>query len=178
MKTTYQGSCHCGSVRFEIDADLDHVRVCDCSICRRRGALIHRVEPEFFRLLTPLEDLALYTFHAHTARDYFCRTCGILPSRRPRTSPDVWGVNVRCLEDVDLERSPSREYTEAIFRSVAVRGLEGGACSGSGRRPSERASRSAGCAICRGSAAEKLRMFEKVRAAGGFAKEDPADLAK
>ena len=106
MRKTYQGSCHCGRTRFEIDADLDHVRVCDCSICRRRGALSHRVEPECFRLLTPLDDLTLYTFHTHTAKDYFCPTCGILPFRRPRTAPDVWAVNVRCLEGVDLDSIP------------------------------------------------------------------------
>src|SRR5262249_24593740 len=69
---TYRGSCHCGRVQFEVDTDLDHVRVCDCSICRRRGALNHRVLPEYFRLLTSLGDLSLYTFHTHTARDYFC----------------------------------------------------------------------------------------------------------
>ena len=82
---------------------LDHVRVCDCSICKRRGALIHRVEPKFLRLLTPLDDLGVYTFHTHVARDYFCRTCGILPFKRPRTAADVWGVNVRCPEGVDLD---------------------------------------------------------------------------
>jgi hypothetical protein len=104
---TYQGSCHCGRVRFEVDAELDHVRVCDCSICRRRGALLHRVEPEHFRLREPaLEELSLYTFHTHTARDYFCPTCGILPFRRPRTAPGVWSVNVRCLEGVDLDAIP------------------------------------------------------------------------
>ena len=106
MKTTYQGSCHCGRARFEIDADLDHIRVCDCSMCRRRGALIRRVEPDDFRLLTPLEDLTLYTWHTHTAKDYFCPTCGIQPFRRPRTAPDMWSVNVRCLEGVDLDAIP------------------------------------------------------------------------
>ena len=106
MQQTYQGSCHCGRVRFEVDADLDHVRVCDCSICRRRGALNHRVDPSCFRLLTPLDDLSLYTFHTHVARDYFCPTCGILPFRRPRTAPDVWTINVRCLEGVDLDSIP------------------------------------------------------------------------
>ena len=111
---TYRGSCHCGRVRFEVDLDLDHVRCCDCSICRRRGALIHRVAPDRFRLLTPLEDLTLYQWHTRTAADYFCPTCGILPFRRPRhrtpeeiarDGPDlpVWGINVRCLEGVDLE---------------------------------------------------------------------------
>lgn len=106
MMQTYQGSCHCGRVRFEVEIDLDHVRVCDCSICKRRGALIHRVEPQHLRLLTPLEDLTLYMFHTHTAKDYFCPTCGILPFRRPRTDPGVWAVNVRCLEGLDLESIP------------------------------------------------------------------------
>lgn len=106
MKKTYSGSCHCGQVRFEVDADLDHVRVCDCSICRKRGALIHRVQPDCFRLLTPLDDLTLYQFHTRTARNYFCPCCGILPFRRPRTDPGVWAVNVRCLDGVDLDAIP------------------------------------------------------------------------
>jgi hypothetical protein len=106
MRRTYGGSCHCGEVRFEVDADLDHVRVCDCSMCRRRGALLHRVEADDLRLLTPLEALSVYTFHTHTARDYFCPRCGILPFRRPRTAPHLWSVNVRCLEDVDLDAIP------------------------------------------------------------------------
>lgn len=106
MIKTYQGNRHCGRIRFEIDADLDHVRVCDCSICRKRGALIHRLPPEQFRPLTPLEDAALYQWGTHTARDYFCPTCGILPFRGPRTAEDVWGVNVRCLDGVDLDSIP------------------------------------------------------------------------
>jgi hypothetical protein len=118
MTRTYRGSCHCGKIRFEIDADLDHVRVCDCSICTKRGALIHRVEEECFRLLTPIEELSLYQWHTRTAKDYFCPCCGILPFRRPRgalTSAEVaagvarfhgWAVNVRCLDGVDLESLP------------------------------------------------------------------------
>ena len=102
----YQGSCHCGRVRFEVEAELDHVRVCDCSICRRRGALLHRVAPERIRFATPLDDMLTYTFNTHTARDYFCPTCGILPFRRPRTAPGEWSVNVRCLDGVDLDAIP------------------------------------------------------------------------
>ena len=75
-------------------------------ICRRRGALNHRVDAGDIRLKTPLDDLALYTFHTHTARDYFCRTCGILPFRRPRTAPEKWTVNVRCLDGVDIDAIP------------------------------------------------------------------------
>ena len=116
---TYRGACHCGRVRFEVDLDLDHVRSCDCSICRRRGALIHRVDADRVRLLTPLEDLTLYQWHTRTAEDYFCPTCGILPFRRPRhrTNDEIgqgmpefsgWSVNVRCLEGVDLDAIPIR----------------------------------------------------------------------
>jgi hypothetical protein len=102
MTRRYQGSCHCGKVRFEIDADLDHVRRCDCSLCGKRGALSHRVEASCFRLLTPIEELSVYRWHTRTATDYFCPVCGILPFRRPRTAPHLFAINVRCLEGVDL----------------------------------------------------------------------------
>ena len=109
MNKTYKGSCHCGKVRFEVDLNLDHVRVCDCSLCRRRGALNHRIEESQFRLLTPLEDLTLYQWHTKTAKDYFCPVCGILPFRRPRTAPHLWTINVRCLDDVDFESIPRKQ---------------------------------------------------------------------
>ena len=112
--TTYRGSCHCGRVRFEVDADIDHVRVCDCSICRRRGALNHRVSKDALRLLTPWSELTVYQWGTRTARDYFCPTCGILPFRRPSdptpqesaagvTPFDGWAINVRCLDGIDLD---------------------------------------------------------------------------
>ncbi|WP_233168525.1 GFA family protein [Xylophilus sp. ASV27] len=117
--TTYQGACHCGRTRFEVDADIDHVRVCDCSVCRRRGALTHRVPKERLRLLTPWSDLSLYQWGSRTAQDFFCPTCGVLPFRRPSDPTaqelaagvepfDGWAVNVRCLEGVDLASLPVR----------------------------------------------------------------------
>jgi hypothetical protein len=96
-----QGSCHCGSARFEVETDLDEVRACDCSFCRRRGALVQRVEPAQLRLLSNLSDLGLYQFHTRTAKHYFCKLCGIFPFHRPRTAPELWGINVRCLKGVD-----------------------------------------------------------------------------
>jgi hypothetical protein len=106
LKQTYTGACHCGSVKFEVDADLDHVRVCDCSICRKRGALNFRVEDDDVRVLTSLDDMSLYQWHTKTAKDYFCPTCGILPFRRPRTAPHLWTINVRCLDAVDIDSLP------------------------------------------------------------------------
>lgn len=120
MSKTYSGSCHCGAVRFEIDADIDHLRVCDCSICSRRGALIYRVPDECFRLLTPIEGLSVYRWGSMTAVDYFCPTCGILPFRKPSqpTSEELkagiqpfngWAVNVRCLDGFDPSSMPVRQ---------------------------------------------------------------------
>lgn len=102
---TYKGSCHCGRAQFEVNiADLKKVRVCDCSICRKRGALNVRVEENDIKILSDLDGLTLYQFHTKTAKDYFCPTCGVMPFRRPRTAPELWTVNVRCLEGVDLEQ--------------------------------------------------------------------------
>lgn len=67
MKKTYQGSRHCNRVRFEIDADVNHVRVCDCSICSKRGALNFRVTAGDIRFLTPLSELTLYQWDTLTA---------------------------------------------------------------------------------------------------------------
>ncbi len=115
----YSGACHCKAVRFEVDAVIDHVRSCDCSVCAKRGALNFRVAPEQFRLLTPWEDLAVYRWGTNTAADYFCPTCGILPFRKPRgVTPgeiasgakpfDGWAVNVRCLDGFDVASVPVR----------------------------------------------------------------------
>ena len=104
--TVYKGRCHCGRVRFEVEAQLDYVSSCDCSICRQRGALTHRVGEDDLTVLTPLGELTTYKFHTHQATDYFCPTCGILPFRRPRTAPHLWAINVRCLEGVDLDAIP------------------------------------------------------------------------
>ncbi len=117
MRKTYKGSCHCEKVRFEVTADIDHVRVCDCSVCRKRGALNFRVEEADFRLETPLAELSVYRWGSLTARDYFCPACGILPFRRPSapTSAELsqgaapfsgWAVNVRCLDEFDVSALP------------------------------------------------------------------------
>lgn len=117
---TYSGSCHCGRVRFEVDADIDHVRSCDCSVCSKRGALNFRVAADALRLLTRWQCLSLYQWGTRTAKDYFCSCCGVLPFRRPSDPTpeelrdgvepfDGWAVNVRCLDGVDLSRLPVKQ---------------------------------------------------------------------
>jgi hypothetical protein len=100
----YSGSCHCGAVRFEIDAVIDRVTQCNCSICSKKGILHHRVSPERFRLLSDPGALGTYRFGTMVAQHHFCRNCGIHVFTRPRAAPELYTVNVRVLDDFELER--------------------------------------------------------------------------
>jgi len=110
---TYRGSCHCGAIRFEIESDFPELTTCDCSICRRKNALMVKVPESSMHLLQGEESLSEYQFHTHTARHYFCRHCGIYPFHRKRVTPDFFGVNVFCLEDFDPVGIPVR-HTDGI----------------------------------------------------------------
>ena len=105
---TLRGSCHCGAVRFEIETDFPELTTCDCSICKRKNALMVKVHESVFRLLQGAESLRLYQFHTMTAKHYFCGVCGIYPFHRKRSAPDHYGVNVFCLEGFDPEGIPVR----------------------------------------------------------------------
>lgn len=98
----YTGSCHCGRVRFEIDAVIDRVTECNCSICSKKGILHLRVASENFRLRSGGEVLGTYQFGTMVAKHHFCTVCGIHTFTRPRAAPDLYTVNVRCLDGVDL----------------------------------------------------------------------------
>lgn len=95
---TYEGGCHCGAVRFQVTTDNTVVYDCNCSICKKKGFLHLIVPPEQFVLLRGADVLTTYTFNTGTAKHTFCRTCGIHPFYRPRSHPDGFDVNVRCLD--------------------------------------------------------------------------------
>ena len=111
----YEGSCHCGAVRFEIESDFPELTKCDCSLCRRRNALKVKVHESRLRLLSGADSLAEYTFHTKTARLYFCRVCGIYPFHRKRVTPDHFGVNVHCLAGFDPTGVPVRQAVGAAM---------------------------------------------------------------
>jgi hypothetical protein len=106
---TYRGSCHCGAVVFEIDTDFPELTMCDCSICRRRNALMVKVHEDRFRLLSGHDAIAEYRFHTQVARHYFCKMCGIYPFHRKRVTPDHYGINVFCLDGFDPAGIPVRQ---------------------------------------------------------------------
>ena len=98
---TYEGGCHCGSVRFRVLIDRFIADDCNCSICRKKGFLHLIVPPENFELLQGADSLSNYTFNTKVAQHTFCSICGIHPFYRPRSHPDMLDVNLRCL-DTDI----------------------------------------------------------------------------
>ena len=121
------GGCHCGDVRFDVDGPLDassEVLDCDCTVCRKKGFLHWIVPPARFRLLTPREHLSTYTFGTHTAKHTFCARCGIHAFYTPRSHPDHVDVNVRCLDDVDLQALVIRAFDGRSDWESARRGLD------------------------------------------------------
>jgi hypothetical protein len=96
---TYQGGCHCGAVRFAVKVDKHEAIDCNCSICQKKGFLHLIVPPEQFELLQGADALSTYTFNTGIAKHHFCSTCGIHPFYRPRSHPDQYDVNVRCLDN-------------------------------------------------------------------------------
>jgi hypothetical protein len=95
---TYEGGCHCGAVRFRVRVKEYEAVECNCSMCQKKGILHLIVPPEDFQLLQGSESLATYTFNTGVAKHTFCRICGIHPFYRPRSHPDSFDVNVRCLD--------------------------------------------------------------------------------
>lgn len=95
----HRGGCHCRRVRFEIDAPaaLDTLD-CNCSMCRMTGFLHLIVPASRFRLIEGENELSEYRFNTGTARHLFCRHCGVKAFYVPRSHPDGWSVNVRCLD--------------------------------------------------------------------------------
>ena len=108
--SVYQGGCHCGRVRFEVNAELEGVLDCNCSICKKKGFLHWIVPKQAFSLLSGGDALTDYRFNTGVARHLFCSRCGMHPFYVPRSDPDKIDVNVRCLDGVELAALPVRPF--------------------------------------------------------------------
>src|ERR1700757_3377316 len=96
---THSGGCHCGAVAFEVDAPARITASdCNCSICRMSGYLHLIVPRSRFRLLRGTDQLSEYTFNTGTARHLFCSRCGVKSFYVPRSNPDGYSVNLRCID--------------------------------------------------------------------------------
>ena len=110
------GGCHCGGVRFE--AALPSrvaAQSCNCSICEKTGFVHVIVAESRFRIIQGAERLTEYVFNTGVAKHLFCRDCGVKAFYRPRSNPDGWSVNARCLDDtadlsIDIEAFDGRNW--------------------------------------------------------------------
>ena len=110
---THQGGCHCGMVAFEVDAPAEvTVQDCNCSLCRMTSFLHLIVPASRFRLQRGQEALTSYTFNTGTARHLFCKYCGVKSFYVPRSNPDGFSVNMRCVD-------------QAAFSSVTAEPFDG-----------------------------------------------------
>ena len=110
---THRGGCHCGRVQFEVEAPTDIEAIeCNCSICSKSGFLHLIVAKDSFRLVCGEEALSSYTFNTGVAKHLFCKACGIKSFYVPRSHPDGYSVNVRCLQ-------------AGTIRSIQIRPFDG-----------------------------------------------------
>jgi len=108
---THSGGCHCGQVRFEVIAPARvAVSECNCSICSKAGYLHLLVPADRFKLVTGSHVLTTYTFNTGTAKHLFCLVCGIKSFYIPRSHPDGFSVNARCLDPGTIEEMSIRSF--------------------------------------------------------------------
>jgi len=113
---THRGGCHCGAVAFEVEAPARlRVQECNCSICSMSGYWHLIVPAARFRLLRGEDALQSYRFNTGAAQHLFCRTCGVKSFYVPRSNPDGFSVNARCLEratiaGIEIEPFDGRDW--------------------------------------------------------------------
>lgn len=110
-KITHRGGCHCGAVRFEVRAPARiTVQHCNCSMCSKTGYMHLIVPAADFTLLSGAAQLNAYTFNTGTAKHLFCTVCGIKSFYVPRSNPDGFSINLRCLDEGTVEQVTVEDF--------------------------------------------------------------------
>lgn len=119
---THRGGCHCGRIAFEVEAPARlAVQECNCSICSMTGFLHLIVPASRFRLLAGADGLTSYTFGTGVAKHLFCRHCGIKSFYVPRSNPDGYSVNLRCLDQGTIEHADIEPFDGRNWEQGAAR---------------------------------------------------------
>jgi hypothetical protein len=95
--------CHCGAIEANIDVaeNFEKILRCNCSLCKRKGAVMSMVKNENFKITKGEDKIKLYQFHTKIAKHYFCSVCGIYTHHNPRSNPAMTGFNLGCLDDIN-----------------------------------------------------------------------------
>lgn len=109
-------TCHCGAVELEVTLTdgLNTARRCDCSFCRRRGAIAASAPLDGIKIIKGAEKLTLYQWGSKTARHYFCSVCGIYTHHQRRSNPNEYGVNIAALEGVNPRDLGEIEWLDGV----------------------------------------------------------------
>lgn len=114
------GGCHCGAVAFEVEvSDAVELVDCNCSICRKTGYLHLFVARKHFKLLRGEDKLTTYCFGTQVAKHFFCSVCGIKSFYIPRSHPDGYSVNFRCLDPMDFTSVITTEFDGTLWEQNA-----------------------------------------------------------
>jgi len=95
--------CHCGAIEAEINiqGNIEKLLRCNCSLCKRKGAIMSMVKNENYKIIKGEDKLILYQFHTKVAKHYFCSICGIYTHHNPRSNPAMTGFNLGCVDEID-----------------------------------------------------------------------------
>ena len=96
-------SCHCGAIEAEVKISerIEKILRCNCSLCKRKGAMMTMVKNEDFKIIKGEDKLTLYQFHSKIAKHYFCSSCGIYTHHNPRANPAMTGFNLGCIDEIN-----------------------------------------------------------------------------
>lgn len=120
IQPRHSARCHCGGVvlALQLPRGIEDPRRCNCSMCRRRGAICASVPVEDLEVVQGAELLARYQFNTRVAQHYFCKVCGIYTHHLRRSDPTVYAFNVACLDGVnpfDLGEVPTSDGANHIL---------------------------------------------------------------
>ena len=87
---------------INISENFDKTLRCNCSLCKRKGAVMSMVKNEHFKIVKGGDKLKLYQFHSKVAKHYFCSVCGIYTHHNPRSNPAMTGFNLGCIDEINI----------------------------------------------------------------------------
>ena len=95
--------CHCGAIEAQINVpeNFEKILRCNCSLCKRKGALMSMVKNDDFKITKGINELKRYQFHTKIAEHYFCSICGVYTHHHPRSNPAMTGFNLGCIDEID-----------------------------------------------------------------------------
>ncbi|MDM3872482.1 GFA family protein [Porticoccus sp. W117] len=110
----YQGECHCGAVSFEISEAPEKLVDCNCSICRRIGALWGHVSIDSVNINSPAEGTTAYVQGDKTLAVHTCKSCGCTTHWESlQADGEYMAVNFRMCEPEVIEQFRIRKFDGA-----------------------------------------------------------------